>query len=215
MLTSNTARGLVISAVLTLAALAILDSPRAGIQEHRRFEVHCKLSSLAALQLGRRSCWRSGSRKPDEENYDLNLTRVVSCLIAVALAFFASPVASAKKHKAAPTQPTDSNYIAALATANRFLATWRDNDQAAAMPWITNRAKQQSTEEGVDKLFSGSSTRAFEISRGRLVRQGRYQFSIVLLQNDDSGHTRRRFTQLIITNTGNNDWAWINCPRYN
>lgn len=146
-------------------------------------------------------------RKPT----NVNLTRVVSCLIAVALAFFASPVAWAKKHKAA-TQPTDSNYIAALATANRFLATWQDNDQAAAMPWITNRAKQQSTEEGVDKLFSGSSIRAFEISRGRLVRRGRYQFSIVLLQNDDSGHTRRRFTELIITNTGNNDWAVDKLP---
>ena len=145
------------------------------------------------------------------ETTKVNLTRVVSCLIAIALAFFLPPVASAKKHKAA-IQPADSNYIAALATANRFLATWQDNDQAAAMPWITNRAKQQSTEEGVDKLFSGSSTRAFEISPGRLVRQGRYQFSIVLLQNDDSGHTRRRFTELIITNTGNNDWAVDKLP---
>jgi hypothetical protein len=142
---------------------------------------------------------------------NVNLTRVISALIAIALAFFGSPVASAKKHKAA-TQPTDSNYIAALATANRFLAAWQDNDQAAAMPWVTNRAKQQSTEEGVDKLFSGSSTRAFEISRGRLVRQGRYQFSIVLVQNDDSGHTHRRFTELIITNTGNNDWAVDKLP---
>ena len=142
---------------------------------------------------------------------NVNLTRVVPCLIAIALAFFASPVAWAKKHKAT-TQPTDSNYIAALATANRFLAAWQENDQAAGMPWITNRAKQQSTEEGVDKLFSGSSTRAFEISRGRLMRQGRYQFSIVLLQNDGSGHTRRRFTELIITNTGNNDWAVDKLP---
>ena len=142
---------------------------------------------------------------------NVNLTRVVSCLFAIALTFLVSPAASAKKHKTA-TQPTDSNYIAALATANRFLATWQDNDQAAAMPWITKRAKQQSTEEGVDKLFSGSSTRAFEISRGRLVRQGRYQFYIVLLQNDDYGHTHRRFTELIIANTGNNDWAVDKLP---
>jgi len=142
---------------------------------------------------------------------NVNQTRIGSYLFAIALTFLVPPVASAKKHKAA-LQPTDSNYIAALATANRFLATWQDNDQAGAMPWITNRAKQQSTEEGVDKLFSGSSTRAFEISRGRLMRQGRYHFSIVLLQNDDSGHTRRRFTELIITNTGNNDWAVDKLP---
>jgi hypothetical protein len=142
---------------------------------------------------------------------NVNPTRAVLCLIAIVLTFFVSAVASAKKHKTA-MQPTDSNYIAALAAANHFLATWQDNDQAAAMPWITNRAKQQSTEEGVDKLFSGSSTRAFEISRGRLVRQGRYQFSIVLLQNDDSGHARRRFAELIIANTGNNDWAVDRLP---
>jgi len=53
MLTSNTARGLVISAVLTLAALAIFGFAKAGTQELRRFEVRCKLSSSVALQLGR------------------------------------------------------------------------------------------------------------------------------------------------------------------
>jgi len=95
----------------------------------------------------------------------------------------------AKKHKAA-TQPTDSNYIAALATANRFLATWQDNDQAAAMPWITNRAKQQSTKRRRQALQRILNSRFRNLS-GRLVRRGRYQFSIVLLQNDDSGHTRR------------------------
>jgi hypothetical protein len=132
-------------------------------------------------------------------------------VITIAFAFSVPTLGWAKKHKAL-TQPTDSNYIAGLGTANRFLAAWQGNDQAAAMPLITNRAKQQSTEEGIDKLFSGSSTRAFEITRGRALRQGRYQFSIVLLQEDDSGHTHRRFAELIITNTGKNDWAVDKLP---
>ena len=135
----------------------------------------------------------------------------IATLIAIAFAFSVPTLASAKKHKA-PAQPTDSNYIAGLATANRFLAAWQSNDQAAAMPLITNRAKQQSTEEGIDKLFDGSSARAFEITRGRALRQGRYQFSIVLLQEDDSGHTHRRFSELIITNAGKNDWAVDKLP---
>lgn len=80
------------------------------------------------------------------------------------------------------------------------------------MPLLTNRAKQQSTEEGVDKLFSGPSTRAFEIAHGRHLREGRYEFTIVLLQADDSGHTRRRFGELIVTNTGKNDWAVDKLP---
>jgi hypothetical protein len=141
------------------------------------------------------------------------LTSVVrlACLTGIAFALSLPAPAWAKKH-ITPAQSTDSNYIAGLATANRFLAAWQGNDQAAAMPLITNRAKQQTTEDGVDKLFSGSSTRAFEITHGRALRQGRYQFSIVLLQTDDSGRARRRFAELIITNTGKNDWAVDKLP---
>src|ERR1700687_786946 len=102
----------------------------------------------------------------------------LACLITLTISLVVSPLAWAKKHKA-PTQPTDSNYIAALTVANRFLAAWQSNGQAAAMPWITNRAKQQSTEEGIDKFFSGPETRGFEITRGRALRQGRYVFPIV------------------------------------
>ena len=136
---------------------------------------------------------------------------VLACSIAMALVLLAPAPVSAKKHKA-PAQPTDSNYIAGLGIANRFLAAWQSNDQAAAMPLITTRAKEQSTEEGVDQLFSGSSNRGFEITRGHPLRQGRYQFSIVLLQTDASGHARRRFAELIITKTGKNDWAVDKLP---
>lgn len=134
----------------------------------------------------------------------------IACLIAFALS--APPQAWAKKRKA-PAQPaTDSNYVAGLATANHFLDAWQNNDQAGAMPLITTKAKQQSTEEGIDKLFSGPAMRAFEITRGRSLRQDSYQFSIVLLQADDSGHTRRRFAELVVINTGGNDWAVDKLP---
>jgi hypothetical protein len=134
----------------------------------------------------------------------------LACAITIAFALTPAPV-WAKTHKVL-AQPTDSNYIAGLGIANRFLAAWQSNDQAAAMPLVTTRAKERSTEEGVDQLFSGSSDRAFEITRGHLLRQGRYQFSIVLLQADDSSHTRRRFAELIITKTGKNDWAVDKLP---
>jgi hypothetical protein len=134
----------------------------------------------------------------------------VACFIALALS--ASPQTWAKKRKA-PAQPAaDSNYVAGLATANRLLDAWQNNDLAGAMPLITNRAKQQATEEGLDKLFSGPTMRAFEISRGRSLRPDSYQFSIVLLQADDSGHTRRRFAELVVINTGKNDWAVDKLP---
>jgi hypothetical protein len=135
----------------------------------------------------------------------------IACSIAMTSALWAPPPVWAKKHKA-PAQPTDSNYIAGLGIANRFLAAWQSNDQAAAMPLLTTRAKEQRTEEGVDQLFSGSPNRAFEITRGHPLRQGRFQFSVVLLQADDSGHARRRFAELIITKTGENDWAVDKLP---
>ena len=136
----------------------------------------------------------------------------IACGVALAITSCAPALAWGKKHKAAAPAPADSNYLFGLSAANRFLAAWQSNDQAAALPLITNRAKQQATEDGVDKLFSGSSTRAFEITRGRALRQGRYQFSIVLLQADDSGHTRRRFAELVVVNTGKNDWAVDKLP---
>ena len=134
------------------------------------------------------------------------------CLFALGTALCASPLAWGKRHKVAVAAPADSNYLGGLSAANRFLAAWQSNDQASAIPLITNRAKQQTTEDGLDKLFSGPSARAFEITRGRALRPGRFQFSIVLLQSDDSGHTRRRFAELIVVNTGKNDWAVDKLP---
>jgi len=134
---------------------------------------------------------------------------VVPALLTLALA--ASPYAWAKKHKATPGA-SDANYVAALEIADRFLAAWQSNDSAAAMPLITNRAKQQSTEEGIEKLFSGPTARAFEIPHGRALRAGRYVFSAVLLQTEDSGRARRRFAEFVVVNTGKNDWAVDKLP---
>ena len=136
----------------------------------------------------------------------------LACGVALAISLGAPPPAWGKKHKAATPAPADANYLAGLSAANRFLAAWQINDQAAALTVITNRAKQQATEEGLDKFFSGSSARAFEITRGRGLRPGRYQFSVVLLQADESGRTRRRFADLIVVNAGKNDWAVDKLP---
>jgi hypothetical protein len=133
--------------------------------------------------------------------------------MSVTLAF--SSFIWARKHTASTTA-TDTSYIAALSTANRFLAAWQSRDQEAALPLITNHAKQQSTEAGIDKLFiessDGSSARAFEIAHGRQLSRGRYQFPVVLLEAGESGRTRRRFTGIVILNTSKNDWAVDKLP---
>ena len=135
--------------------------------------------------------------------------RFVFLVTTAALVF--CPMAMAKKRTIQP-KANDASYAAALAVANRFLTAWQNNDQSAAMPLITNHAKQLATEDGIDKLFSGPTDRAFEIPHGKSAPTGRYAFSAVLLQTDTEGHLHRRFANLVIIHTGKNDWAVDKLP---
>ena len=136
-------------------------------------------------------------------------SRTVLC-IALAVALAGSPL-WAKKHKTSAAA-VDSTYTAALGVANRFLAAWQSNDQEAGILLLTDRAKHKSSEAGIDSLFSGSSQRAFEVVRGRLLGNHRYEFPVVLLQTGESKQVHRKFTKIVIANTGTNDWAVDTLP---
>ena len=136
--------------------------------------------------------------------------QIFSLIVVVAVGF--SPLSWAKKHKAAPPA-MDTNYVSALATANRFLSAWQSNDQEAGLMLLTNRAKHQNSEDSIDGLFHGSSQRAFEIVHGRTLNRIRYTFPVVLLQSTgESNQTHRKFTAIVIANTGKNDWAVDTLP---
>lgn len=131
--------------------------------------------------------------------------------IAVAMALACSPL-WAKKQKT-QAGAVGANYIAALATANRFLSAWQSNDQEAGLLLLTDRAKHKSSEAGIDTLFGGSSLRAFEIVRGRPLGNRRYEFPVVLLQaTGESKQVHRKFTRIVVANTGKNDWAVDTLP---
>lgn len=131
--------------------------------------------------------------------------------IVVAMALVASPL-WAKKHKT-PAAAIDGTYTAALGVANRFLAAWQSNDQEAGVLLLTDQAKHRSSEAGIDGLFSNSSQRAFEVVRGRLVGNHRYEFPVVLLETaGESKQVHRKFTKIVIANTGKNDWAVDTLP---
>ena len=137
--------------------------------------------------------------------------RTLLCVV-VAMALASSPLLWAKKHK--PASPAiDTTYTAALATANRFLAAWQSNDQEAGLLLLTDRAKHTSSEAGIDALFGVASQRAFEIVRGRPLGNHRYEFPVVLLQTaGESKPCHRKFTKIVIANTGMNDWAVDTLP---
>ncbi len=132
----------------------------------------------------------------------------LTLLLALAL----TPPSWAKKHKAA-APAVDASYIAALAVANRFLNAWQGSDQEAALLLLTDRAKHNTSAVSIDALFQRGSNRGFEIVHGHPLSGSRYQFPIVLLQSaDDSKPAHRKFTNIVVANTGKNDWAVDTLP---
>lgn len=114
------------------------------------------------------------------------------------------------------TGASDPDYIVALSLANQFLHAWMQQDHEAGLMMLTDQAKHRSTEERLQAFFSASpdSQQAFEISHGKKVKSGRYEFPVALLEVvPGKGSTvHRRFSQIIVTRTSRNDWAVDKLP---
>lgn len=107
----------------------------------------------------------------------------------------------------------DSDYVPALAAADHFLQAWQSGDAENGLVLLTNRAKESVGADNLEKFFSNSKLSAYEISRGRLLKQGRYEFPVVLVSGSSTkAHVRRRFSTVVVVNTGNNDWAVDKLP---
>jgi hypothetical protein len=77
---------------------------------------------------------------------------------------------------------------------------------------LTTRAKQSATTDGIERFFSDAGPSAYEISRGKLLKPGRYEFPVVLVLGGASKAPRRRFSTIVVVNTGHNDWAVDKLP---
>jgi len=81
------------------------------------------------------------------------------------------------------------------------------------MALLTSRAKEAATTDVVERFFSNSGPSAYEVTRGKLLKRGRYEFPVVLVTGESSNqHARRRFSSIVVVNTGNNDWAVDKLP---
>ena len=119
-----------------------------------------------------------------------------------------SPLA-AKSH---PAPGLDPGYVPALAAADHFLQAWQSGDTENGIALLTSRAKEAATTDGIERFFSNSAASAYEIGRGKLLKHGRYEFPVVLVSTAKNNHTRRRFSSIVIVDTGNNDWAVDKLP---
>jgi len=114
--------------------------------------------------------------------------------------------------KTRPAPALDPGYVAALAAVDHFLQAWQSGDVENGMVLLTSNAKEKATTEVVESFLSNPAPSAYEIGRGKLMKDGRYEFPVVLVTISKNNHTRRRFSSIIVVNTGNNDWAVDKLP---
>lgn len=118
--------------------------------------------------------------------------------------------ATAKTQRAPALGP---GYRFALATADRYLEALQSGDGETGMALLSDHAKQNMTAAVLSDIFSAPGPVAYEIGRGKLLRRGCYEFPVVLFGPTlASQHTRRRFSNIVILNTGNYDWAVDKLP---
>jgi hypothetical protein len=112
-----------------------------------------------------------------------------------------------------PVSALNSEYVAALAAADHFLQAWQAGDSENGVALLSSHAKNAATTDAVDRFFSTCAPEAYEIGRGQLLKQGRYEFPLVLVGGaPNSTRVRRRFSSIVIVNTGKNDWAVDKLP---
>ena len=112
-----------------------------------------------------------------------------------------------------PLSVLNSEYVAALTAADRFLQAWQAGDSENGVALLTSHANDAATRDAVDRFFSTRAPEAYEIGRGQLLKHGRYEFPVVLVGGAaNSSRVRHRFSSIVIVNTGKNDWAVDKLP---
>jgi len=137
----------------------------------------------------------------------------------IALSFVLLPLTGGKWFEGAPAfartgsaQVLEAGYVPALSAADHFLQAWQSGDVENGMALLTSHAKEQITAVGLDRFFSPPLS-AYEIGRGKLVKRGRYEFPVVLMETAaKNNHSRRRFSSIIVLHSGGNDWAVDKLP---
>jgi len=146
------------------------------------------------------------------------LSRIMKCMrllkVLRATPFIFLCVMSLLLPSAAKTPAgTDAGYVAALASADRFLQAWQSGDAENGTVLLSTHAKEAATADVVDKFFLNPTPSAYEIGHGKLLKRGRYEFPVVLvMEASKEVRSRRRFSSIIVVNTGNNDWAVDKLP---
>ena len=119
-----------------------------------------------------------------------------------------------------PAPPVDPDYVDALTAANSFLHAWQAHDAESGILLLTDNLRERTSAETVAAFFSAIyPQQAYEISRGRKLSPGRYQFPVTLWHiTATSGASPTRaavkphLTTLIISRDSKADWLVDKLP---
>jgi hypothetical protein len=115
--------------------------------------------------------------------------------------------------KAKPARPPDVDYPLALGAADRLLEAWHSRDLESGITLLSSRAKEKATEEDLEGFFSNGEPSAYELGHGKKVGAASYEFPVVLF-NPPKANRRVsvRFSSIVVSRTGNNDWVIDKLP---
>ncbi len=147
-------------------------------------------------------------------------------LVAI-VALLSTTAAWGRVHRkpAAPASPSTESYVLALASANRFLHAWQAGNLADGMALVSDGIRHAQNAGELERFFSSETDRAFEIRTGR-GGSGRYTFPVMLLSLRSPPGTNqvssresasrnpvvRRSSEIVMVNTGKNDWVVDKLP---
>lgn len=135
-------------------------------------------------------------------------------LIALSLALQASTVSIAKTKQSTPFPAPDTGYTSALATANRFLQAWQNQDHETGLLMLTDTAKQNSSEDRLEVFFSSGHDAAYEIARGKKLKAGCYAFPVALFTSvtGAANAARPQKSEIVVVRAGKDEWAIDKLP---
>ncbi len=131
-------------------------------------------------------------------------------LFVIASLLLLAPGMAVGRGKSVSVKP-NADYVSALATADRFMHAWQTQDEEKGLMMLTDSVKQHWPEERLEAFFASADHAAYQISQGRKLKAGRYSFPVALLENVGT-KIRRRFSEVVVTQTGREDWAVDKLP---
>ena len=110
----------------------------------------------------------------------------------------------------ARSEGADPAYVSALAAADKFLQAWQARDEEAGVMLLSDRLRQHTNEEVVRRWFAASGEQGFEVSSGKKLGAGRYQFAVELWTAD--GRRTHRRTGMVVLVSAGGEWLVEKMP---